>query len=71
VSASGPTSSIASITIQVDNTVLQQCTNATSCTGTWQAQHTSQGTHTIRAIAVDAAGLQGSTSITIVISRGS
>jgi hypothetical protein len=65
VSASGA-AQIASITIMGDGTVLRTCANTTSCSASWQGKNIAQGTHVISAIAVDTAGVKGSTSASIV-----
>ena len=59
-------SGIASISIAGDNTSLVTCTEATSCSATWQGKKIARGTHTISATAVNNKGLPANTSITIV-----
>jgi hypothetical protein len=63
-SASDP-SGIASISIMGDSTVLQTCSNTTSCSATWQGKTISSGTHTITAVAMSNAGMQASASVTV------
>jgi hypothetical protein len=69
VSATGP-NPIASITIMGDNTNLQTCTSAGSCSAVWRGANISEGTHTVKAIAVDTAGNQAGASVTIVDLKG-
>ena len=65
VAASNPTAQIASISISIDNSTISTCANTTACSFSWPGVKVSQGTHTVSAIAVDAAGQSASTSVTI------
>ena len=65
VAASNPTVQIASISISIDNSTISTCANTTACSFSWPGKKVSQGTHTVSAIAVDAAGQSASTSVTI------
>jgi Bacterial Ig domain len=62
-------SGIASIVIKGDSTMLNKCTNTTSCTAQWQGKNISPGKHVISATAVNNVGIQGSSSITILSSK--
>jgi glucan endo-1,3-alpha-glucosidase len=64
-SASDP-SGVASITIGGDSRSLMTCTNATSCSATWQGSRIREGTHTISATANNTLGYSAKTSLTIV-----
>ena len=65
VNATDSNSKLASITISGDNRTLATCSNATSCSATWQGKKISRGTHIISATAVDALGYSATTSVTI------
>jgi len=61
---------INSITVMVDNTVLQQCANTTSCSATLQGKDiVKRGPHSITATALSKAGVQGEASVTIQLHR--
>jgi len=62
-------SGIASISITVDGSPLQTCTNTTSCSVTWQGKKITQGTHTISAAARNNSGTSASASISILSLR--
>jgi glucan endo-1,3-alpha-glucosidase len=64
-SASDP-NGVASITIGGDSRSLMTCTNATSCSATWQGKQITRGTHTISATAINRLGYSAKTSITIL-----
>ncbi len=62
-------SGIVSITISAGKSILQTCTNVTSCSASWNSLSIPRGTQVISATAVDKYGLQARASVTIVSLR--
>ena len=68
-SASDGGSSVASISINAGGKTLKTCTNATSCSTSWQTESISRGTQVISATATNTFGQKTSASVTIVSLR--
>ncbi len=57
---------VARIQLYIDSVLVKTCTNVTSCSGNYQANKISTGSHTVSANAYDAAGNVGTKSVTVI-----
>jgi hypothetical protein len=60
---------IASISVNVDGSILSTCTGSGTCSATWQNKKLTQGTHSIKATATNNSGMSSTTSSSILVLR--